>query len=1057
MNINKHFKKFVVALLLIVLFNFCFPKATHAWILEDLKREIVAAPAKIFWMAEKGILIFLNNTFTKEEFHTTDDQLEIFLTPETIIRGNFILFDANIFTDSSKYDENSSKYYDYDANAGEGVVLSGRQDLRDTIAGWYVSIRNFTIVGLLSVLVYVGIRMILSTLAQDKAKYKAMFKDWLIALCLVVMMHYIMIGILNLSSTITEALGGGRASQVLPRLTDNITNILSADEYTYTNEEDNKEYDIGDAYALIFVVCGIIVYTVIFAIRYLKREFTILFLIIIGPAACLTYPIDKIGDGKAQAYNRWFTEFLYQVIIQPFHLLIYIVLIGTASELADTNAIYALVCFAVMKPAETFIKEMFGFKDKLGSPLGNLMKAGMARDLVSKATSRIMSGKGGNSGNRGSGENTGNNDEYNSAPPIQNRNVDNEMLGGGAENSQDAGNSRQRHSIGDGGQQERSTPAEQMLEADLENGDISPEEYDQRQREIAREKIEAAQKKAEQDADDRRVMQELREDGHSDEEIADILGRDVSELSELSGNAAAVATLNESEAQNSSIPHGQTEADRAQGIQEQQRQLEGWRATRARRRAVHARRMANKYGTTRRGKQWRRRVGRGLGKGIKTIAKGSLIATAALAGAGIAAASGNGAEALAVLSGAAALGVHSGARTIRGFARSASRTARDYYRNDAFPVVSRIANNFGFNDPDQRAFDEFESDPDQMRRAEQRYRLNHDGVGPNASQLRDEMRDRFELARYGLSNDQIDKAIGRYQELKNTRGISDYKAQNIAAIEAELADANKGKFGKQKEVQDMINSLTKRFENEGVDHATAQASALRYLDGAAKMNKETLVLPDGMSVVEAEVRIPNVSEQLGIQGGRWDSEINAERMNNITVKLMEMDYTPSEIQRIAESVAEPGDTQLNILEKYDARVEMIGRQHNSARARVAETKHIEQTKVKNQDIKMEVNKGLELTDTRNVPEKNIDKVRKIEQRAENKKFTLEKKAEVKTQNEVAWKYADKIKKEGIDKIGEFEKELKKQLQNGGSTEAQARKDARRTINQAKQLNKYSND
>ena len=51
-----------------------------------------------------------------------------------------------------------------------------------------------------------------------------------------------------------------------------------------------------------------------------------IFLILIGPISCITYPIDKISDGKAQAFNKWFSEFMSEVLIQPFHLLLYVVL-----------------------------------------------------------------------------------------------------------------------------------------------------------------------------------------------------------------------------------------------------------------------------------------------------------------------------------------------------------------------------------------------------------------------------------------------------------------------------------------------------------------------------------------------------------------------------------------------------------------------------------------------------------------------------------------------------------------------------------------------------------
>lgn len=208
---TKKSKKFILILVLLILFSFCYPKNVKAWFEGE---DIVAAPAKIFWLIEEGVLTFLNNLFTNEDnstekvvseddngFETT--QLDVKLTPDNIIKGRFLLFDANIFREIT----NDSDYLDYKEG---GSVSEGKKALRDTIAGWYYALRNFAIVALLSVLVYVGIRMILSTVAQDKAKYKVMFKDWLVALCLVVVMHYMMIGILNIASMITDALGGRR-------------------------------------------------------------------------------------------------------------------------------------------------------------------------------------------------------------------------------------------------------------------------------------------------------------------------------------------------------------------------------------------------------------------------------------------------------------------------------------------------------------------------------------------------------------------------------------------------------------------------------------------------------------------------------------------------------------------------------------------------------------------------------------------------------------------------------------------------------------------------------
>ena len=54
------------------------------------------------------------------------------------------------------------------------VLKSSAEELQKNISKWYKALRLFALVGLLSVLVYVGIRIIISSTGQEKAKYKKM-------------------------------------------------------------------------------------------------------------------------------------------------------------------------------------------------------------------------------------------------------------------------------------------------------------------------------------------------------------------------------------------------------------------------------------------------------------------------------------------------------------------------------------------------------------------------------------------------------------------------------------------------------------------------------------------------------------------------------------------------------------------------------------------------------------------------------------------------------------------------------------------------------------------
>lgn len=262
---------------------------------------------------------------------------------------------------------NSSKFGTTKDKQGNTVVNSSAGKLQKTIATWYVALRNLATVGLLCVLAYVGIRMMLSSTAGDKAKYKQMLMDWLIALCILFFMHYIMSFVLTLTDSICEALDHDNdyAVSVYDESEGKSfsTNLLGLVRFK------TQYKDFGQKFTYFIFYMALVAYTVIFTWHYLKRMIMMAFLTIIAPMVAFTYPIDKIGDGKAQAFNMWLKEYVYNALIQPFHLIIYTIFVGSAIDLVEVNILYALVCMGFILPAEKILKKMFGF-DR--APLGTM-------------------------------------------------------------------------------------------------------------------------------------------------------------------------------------------------------------------------------------------------------------------------------------------------------------------------------------------------------------------------------------------------------------------------------------------------------------------------------------------------------------------------------------------------------------------------------------------------------------------------------------------------------------------------------------------------------------
>lgn len=183
------------------------------------------------------------------------------------------------------------------------------------ISKYYFILRNLSIAILLFILLYIGIRMAISTVASDEAKYKKMLKNWAISLALVFVLHYIMIITFYINNTLVSILS-------------EFANTGFKDYRVIAQQGCIPIFGIGEA----IVYAMIIGMELTFLFMYIKRIIILGFLIIIAPLITITYSIDKIGDGRSQALNTWLKEFIFNVIIQPFHCIIYIVLIQSVIQ-----------------------------------------------------------------------------------------------------------------------------------------------------------------------------------------------------------------------------------------------------------------------------------------------------------------------------------------------------------------------------------------------------------------------------------------------------------------------------------------------------------------------------------------------------------------------------------------------------------------------------------------------------------------------------------------------------------------------------------------------------
>jgi len=249
---------------------------THSWLFENIANQIIGMPS--------------SNS----------------ITIESIIFNKVPFLDINFF--------------DFSHAGGEELRTdSFIYIIREVVANWYIILRTIGIVLMLVALIYIAIRMAMASIGEQKAKYKQMFKDWVLGFVILFFMHYIMIAAIEISQSILELFHSNTVSEA------------SLYEQILLIAYDSRVL-LGYIGTIVYVV--LIVLTIVYFVIYLKRFFSVLILTLFAPIVAITYAIDKIKDNKSQVFDKWFKEYLFHILMQLMHGIIYMVFISTAFSVA---------------------------------------------------------------------------------------------------------------------------------------------------------------------------------------------------------------------------------------------------------------------------------------------------------------------------------------------------------------------------------------------------------------------------------------------------------------------------------------------------------------------------------------------------------------------------------------------------------------------------------------------------------------------------------------------------------------------------------------------------
>lgn len=330
----------------------------------------------------------LNNTILGISGHNENGGVDAFfgtngtsisgdrLTVESIFFNQVPIFDANFFNfetaggRSLKIEAAGPKNKDgekIEAIDTDNIVYKLKQNL----ATWYVIIRNLSIAILLFILIYLGIKLAITSSTQKKAECKKLLVSWATAMCIVFFIHFFM----YLVFEINDILVG-----ICMDIGSNATNAQLEELIDQTgNQNEMNLYDAVRTKAYVFnwregvpatIIYIFLIYLLIrFSIIYLKRYLTIYILALSGSFMGVKFALEKIAGKKTTSLNKWLKDFAFNVLLQTVHAFLYVIFLIIALSVSQKSLVgagLALIILNFMLKADKIIIKIFAL-DKAGS------------------------------------------------------------------------------------------------------------------------------------------------------------------------------------------------------------------------------------------------------------------------------------------------------------------------------------------------------------------------------------------------------------------------------------------------------------------------------------------------------------------------------------------------------------------------------------------------------------------------------------------------------------------------------------------------------------------
>ena len=287
----------------------------------------------------------------------------------------------------------------------EGLIGdSPRSVLKNIVSYWYGVLTTIGIGIYLAMLLYIGVRILLSSTTSSAQKYKEMLTSWGLGIVILFCFPYVMKTVVVVNETFIELLDTSAQTNYEELKEKNTTSsgFLKPEEgrnlYAVSSDDammlirEQAEDDVNIALSVVYLI--MLGQLIVLIGVYYKRVFMMAFLITIFPIVAVLYVWEKTNKGGGRSLTTWTKEYIVLVFTQTFHAITYVVLVKAAYEafLIEGNWFIFMLSVVFLFNGEKIIRSIFGMKSSVNT-IGDLAAAGATAWAISKSVGGMFKGE----------------------------------------------------------------------------------------------------------------------------------------------------------------------------------------------------------------------------------------------------------------------------------------------------------------------------------------------------------------------------------------------------------------------------------------------------------------------------------------------------------------------------------------------------------------------------------------------------------------------------------------------------------------------------------------